>query len=198
MFPYIWRTLYLSICLANSLAVDLSTCLALQARWVRGALVFTLVCTGCLGFVIFATGKAEPLEPLRTYLPPTSDPTPTPTPTRQAEPLWPSPRRAWRRAARRASGAPRPARTLPQALPQALPQPQPPSPVATPNPNQARLDLLLGKLALFLIFNGVSLAIILFFTFTPIYNAGEARNRTAWGDACDANDELALAALGLS
>ena len=51
---------------------------------------------------------------------------------------------------------------------------------------------------LFLIFNGVSLAIILFFTFTPIYNAGEARNRTAWGDACDANDELALAALGLS
>ena len=73
-----------------------------------------------------------------------------------------------------------------------------PNPIATPKPNQARLDLLLGKLVLFLVFNGVSLAIILFFTFTPIYNAGEARNRTAWGDACDANDELALAALGLS
>ena len=51
---------------------------------------------------------------------------------------------------------------------------------------------------LFLIFNGVSLAIILFFTFTPIYSAGEARNRSSWGDACDTNDELALAALGLS
>ena len=52
---------------------------------------------------------------------------------------------------------------------------------------------------LFLVFNGASLAIILLFTFTPIYSAGgEARNRTAWGDACDANDELALAAFGLS
>ena len=62
----------------------------------------------------------------------------------------------------------------------------------------ARIDLLLGKLVLFLIFNGVSLAIILLFTFTPIYTAGEARNRTAWGDACDNNDQQALAALGLS
>ena len=61
------HSLPLSVYPANSLAVDLSTCLALQARWVRGALVFTLICTGCLGFVIFATSKAEPLEPLRTY-----------------------------------------------------------------------------------------------------------------------------------
>jgi hypothetical protein len=79
------------------------------------------------------------------------------------------------------------------------PYPTPtPNPIASPDPNQARLDLLLGKLVLFLIFNGVSLAIILFFTFTPIYSAGEARNRSSWGDACDTNDELALAALGLS
>ena len=88
----------------------------------------------------------------------------------------------------------------PNPKPKPNPNPNPnPNPVPIPNPNQARLDLLLGKLVLFLVFNGASLAIILLFTFTPIYSAeGEARNRTAWGDACDANDELALAALGLS
>ena len=111
-----------------------------QLRWMRGALIFTLICTGCLGFVIFFTGK-QSLSGLRRVV-------------RCAE--------------------------LP-AVP------------------AARLDLLLGKLVLFVVFNGASLAIILLFTFTPIYSAGgEARNRTAWGDACDANDELALAALGLS
>ena len=78
------HSLTLSVYPANSLAVDLSTCLALQARWVRGALVFTLVCTGCLGFVIFATGKAEPLEPLRTYPQSQTQPQLQPQPGKQS------------------------------------------------------------------------------------------------------------------
>ena len=67
----LYLSLSLSIYLSTSLYIylspplHLSTDLPLQARWVRGAMVFTLICTGCLGFVIFATGKAEPLEPLR-------------------------------------------------------------------------------------------------------------------------------------
>lgn len=119
--------------------LPLSGVCATQARWFRGAVTFGSVCAGCLGFVIFATGKQS------------------------------------------LSGLRRVACCC--------------APPATP---PARLDLLLGKLALFLIFNGISFAIIFLFTFTPIYSAGEPRNRTAWGEACDANDEQALAALGLS
>ena len=66
---------------------------------------------------------------------------------------------------------------------------------------------LLGKVTLFVIFLGVTTLIIMLFTFAQFYAAGSARNATTvdatgelidWQALCDANDEAALAALGLS
>ena len=96
----------------------------------RGALVFTLICTGCLGFVIFATGKAEPLEPLRTYPQSQTQPQLQPQPGKQSL-------SGLRRVVRGAEPLAVPPVRLDLLSPHPTPQPQPqpqPQPYSKPQP----------------------------------------------------------------
>lgn len=62
----------------------------------------------------------------------------------------------------------------------------------------SRRQLWLGKCVLFALYVLICLLIMVFFTFTPIFSAGKERDTTGWGEACEEDNKLALAKLGLS
>ena len=58
-----------------------------------------------------------------------------------------------------------------------------------------------GKCVLMVLYLAIVLAIVLFFTYTPLYAADVAhgaRNESLWRRACDLNDRAMLGPLGLS
>ena len=59
-------------------------------------------------------------------------------------------------------------------------------------------DRFRGQFALFLIFLAVIYALVVFFTFVPLYSASGTRQVAEWHAVCWANDQVALARLGLS
>ena len=60
-----------------------------------------------------------------------------------------------------------------------------------------RTDLMMGKLALFLIYVSISIFIVMFFAIVPLYHEGGSRNETGWGEICDRGDYDELRAAGL-
>eukprot|EP00940_MAST-03C_sp_MAST-3C-sp2_P001604 g1604.t1 len=58
-------------------------------------------------------------------------------------------------------------------------------------------DRMHGKIALFLIYNFLTLLIVLFFTYVPFYSEGGVRNTESWEDVCDRADPDELASMGL-
>lgn len=62
----------------------------------------------------------------------------------------------------------------------------------------SRGDALRGKLALFVLFGTITLSIVAFFAFVPLYQHEGVRNDSMWRDACNTNDREALRAMGLS
>ena len=60
-----------------------------------------------------------------------------------------------------------------------------------------RTDLIMGRLALFVIYVSISIFIVMFFAIVPLYNEGGTRNETGWIEICDRGDFDELRAAGL-